>query len=188
MNRHSLARLGGSAIFAGGVLFALSIVPAVRAAEAPATGDSERIAKLLVETRDTAVQLKNNAVTMESFRRMNLDPKTHAVAINEIKGEINELGRQFVRLKGLEGEASEWQRTAINRIDPYLAELGGYTSAVIERLNGDRTHTIADYEDYLQANADYATDLVAMLNEFVDYGNSRGRVERLGGKLEVAPR
>jgi hypothetical protein len=125
---------------------------------------------------------------MESFRRMNLGAATHGLAINEIKDEINQLGRQFGRLKALEGEASPWQRTAINRIEPYLAELGGYTSAVIERLSGDRTHTIADYNDYLQANADYATDLAAMLNEFVDYGNSRGRVERLGGKLEVAPR
>jgi hypothetical protein len=188
MYRISLGRHGTSALIAGGVLLALSFAPIVRAAEPAATGDSERVAKLLVETRDTAVQLKINAVTMESFRRMNLDSTSHALAINEIKSEVNELGRQFARLKALEAEASPWQSVAINRIEPYLGELGGYTAAVIERLNGDRTHTFADYDDYLVANADYATDLVTMLTDFVDYGNSRGRVERLGGKLEVPAR
>jgi hypothetical protein len=173
---------------AGGVLLALSFVPAVRAVEPAAPGDSGRVTKLLVEIRDTAVQLKINTVTMESFRRMNLDTTSHAVAINEIKSEINELGRQFAKLKALEAEASPWQRSAIKWIEPYLGELGGYTAVLIERLNGDRTHTIADYDDYLIANADYATDLVAMLTDFVDYGNPRGKVERLRGELEISAR
>jgi hypothetical protein len=44
-----------------------------------------------------------------------------------------------------------------------------------------------EYRDYLEANADYAADLASMIGDFVDYGNTRQRVARLGAKLEVPP-
>jgi hypothetical protein len=42
------------------------------------------------------------------------------------------------------------------RIPPFLDEPEGYTSAVIEHLNGENRRTIAEYQDYLEANADYS--------------------------------
>ena len=71
---------------------------------------------------------------------------------------------------------------------PFLDELGGYTYAVIEHINGEVKHTPAEYKDYLQANADYATDLAAMIGDFVDYGRSKDRAERLAVKLEIPKR
>ena len=156
--------------------------PALNAAANP---DSEQVSRLLSEARTMAFQLKEDAVAMESFTRSNASWESHAAAINQIKEHINVLGRQVGKLQTAEGGASPWQKTAIDRINPYLDEMGGYTTAVIERLNGDRKHTVADYKDYLEANADYATDLAAMIGDFVDYGNARDRAERLGAKLEV---
>ena len=63
----------------------------------------------------------------------------------------------------------------------------GYTYAVIEHLNGDKKHSFAEYKDYLEANADYSADLAKMIGDFVDYGKTKQRVEKLGGKLEVPP-
>jgi hypothetical protein len=40
-----------------------------------------------------------------------------------------------------------------------------------------------EYKDYLEANADYATDLAAMIADFVDYGRTKQRLERLAAKL-----
>ena len=40
-------------------------------------------------------------------------------------------------------------------------------------------------DNYLEANADYATDLGAMFADFVDYGRTKQRLERLAAKLEV---
>jgi hypothetical protein len=42
-----------------------------------------------------------------------------------------------------------------------------------------------EYKDYFEANADYATDLAAMIGDFVDYGHPKQRLEHLAGKLEV---
>lgn len=183
IKRNSMACAGAFALMLAGFLAPSS---PVRAAVNPTVNpDSEQVSKLLSEAKTMAFQLKEDAVAMESYTRMNTTWESHSAAIHQIKEHINALSRQVGKLKAAEGAASPWQKTAIDRINPYLDEMVGYTTAVIERLNGDRKHTIADYKDYLEANADYATDLAAMIGDFVDYGNARDKTERLGAKLEV---
>jgi predicted sulfurtransferase len=158
-------------------------------ANAAAAPDSDHVAKLLAEAKTTALQLKDDAVAMESFTRMNVSWESHAVAINQVRDHINALENQEAKLKEARNEASAWQKTAIDRIVPFLDELEGYTYAVIERINDQPKRLFTDeYKDFLQANADYATDLAAMIGDFVDYGKARDKVEHLGTKLEIRKR
>jgi len=158
-------------------------------ANAAAVPDSEHVAKLLSEAKTMAFQIKEDAVAMEGFTRMDVSWESHAVAINQIRDHVNALEKQEALLKDARNAASPWQKTAIDRIVPYLDELEGYTSAVIERINDKPSRFLtADYKDFLEANADYATDLAAMIGEFVDYGKTRDRMERLGTKLEIPKR
>jgi hypothetical protein len=155
-------------------------------ANAATVPDSEHVAKLLSEAKTMAFQLKEDAVAMEGFTRMNVSWESHAVAINQIKDHVNALQNQEVKLKGARSAALPWQKTAIDRIVPYLDELEAYTSAVIERINDQPNRLFTDdYKDFLEANADYATDLAAMIGDFVDYGKTRDRLQRLGTKLEI---
>ncbi len=110
------------------------------------------------------------------------------MAINQIKDHVNSLGKQVDRLKAARNEASPWQKAAIDRVTPYLDELGGYTEAIIDHLNGENRRDFREYKDFLEANADYSSDLAAMIGEFVDYGNTKTRLERLGAKLEIHPK
>jgi hypothetical protein len=178
-----MAWMGSAVLLAGGFMSFTS--PAI--AKAGDVSDSEQVSKLLSEAKTMAYQLKEDAATMESFSRMDVSWESHKAAINQIKEHVNVLGKQVAKLKAAEASASPWQRTAIDRINPYLDEMSGYTTAVIEHLNGDKKHTLTEYRDYLEANADYSADLASMVADFVDYGNARQRVERLGDKLEVAP-
>jgi len=41
-----------------------------------------------------------------------------------------------------------------------------------------------DYKDYVEANADLAAQLSEMIGDFVDYGKTKHRFERLASKLE----
>ena len=125
---------------------------------------------------------------MESFNRMTVSHETQVATINEIRNHVNALGRTEVKLKDSEELAAPWQRQAINRIVPFLDELNGYTSAAIEHLNGEVPHTFAEYKDYLEANADYSSDLAKMIADFVDYGRTKDRLERLNTKLEISGR
>jgi hypothetical protein len=180
MNKQRLiAWMGTSALLLAGFLVAPSTM---NAADAP---DSEQVSKLLSEAKTMAFQLKEDAVAMESYTRMNASWESHAAAIDQMKEHINALGRQVTKLKESRSVASPWQKTAIDRIDPFLDELGGYTAAVIEHLKGDPKRTPAEYKDYLEANADYATDLAAMIADFVDYGRTTQRLDRLAPKLEI---
>lgn len=154
-------------------------------AKAADVQDSEQVSKLLSEAKTMAFQLKEDAATMESYTRTNVSWESHAVQINQIKEHVNALGRQATKLKDARGSASPWQKEAIDRIDPFLDELAGYTSAIIEHLNGEQKHTLAEYKDYLEANADYSSDLAAMIADFVDYGNTKQRLDRLAEKLEI---
>jgi len=119
---------------------------------------------------------------------MNVSWESQAVAINQIKDHVNALAKQEAKLKELKGSASPWQKAAIDRITPFLDELGGYTSAIIDHLNGKPRHNFADYKDYLEANADYASDLAAVIADYVDYGKTKDRLQQLGAKLEVPVR
>jgi plasmid replication initiation protein len=159
------------------------------AANAAVVPDSEHVAKLLSEAKTMAFQIKEDAVAMEGFTRMTVSWESHAVAINEIKDHVNALEKQEAKLKDARSAASPWQKTAIDRIVPYLDELEGYTSAVIEHINAQPKRLFTDdYKDFLEANADYATDLASMIADFVDYGKTRDRMERLGNKLEIPRR
>jgi len=177
--RITLACTGTFALLLGGFV----VAPALRAAD---TQDSEKVSQMLSETKTMAFQLKEDALNMESFTfNTAVSREAQAAAINKVKEHINALGKQVPKLRALEGEASPWQKTVIERINPYLEEMVGYTSAVIEHLNRDPKRNFAEYKDYLEANGDYASDLAAMINDFVSYGNAKHRVEHLGSKLEV---
>jgi len=158
-------------------------------ASAAVVPDSEHVAKLLSEAKTMAFQLKDDAVAMEGFTRMNVSWESHAEAINQIKDHVNALEKQEAKLKEARSSAEPWQKTAIDRIVPYLDELEGYTSAVIERIADQPKRLFTDeYRDYLQANADYASDLAGVISDFVDYGKARDRMERLSKKLEIPRR
>jgi hypothetical protein len=178
--RKSMAWVGTLALLLAGSL-AASLT--VKAAE---KSDSEQVSNLLSEARTMAFQLKVDAQTMESFTRVNVTWQSHAAAITQIKDHANALAAQVDRLKFAREDASPWQRTAIDRIDPYLNEMSGYVEAVIENLNQhpERLNT-AEYKDYLQANADYASDLADMIGSFVDYGRTKERLEHQAERLEV---
>src|SRR5215831_15390065 len=161
---------------------ALMLIGPVYAVE---PSNPEKVSKLLSEAKTMAFELKEDAAAMEGFTRMNVSLETHAAAINQIKDHVNALARQADKLEAAKPFAEPWQKTAIDRIRPFIDELTGYTYAVIEHLNGDKKHTFAEYKDYLEANADYSADLAAMIANFVDYGKAKQRFEKLAAKLEV---
>lgn len=164
------------------ILTLLAATPAIFAAE---VADSAQVTKLLGEAKTQAFQLKEDAVTMESFNRMTVSREMQADTINQIKDHVNALVRTEAKLQEAAPGAAPWQKKVIREVVPYLDEMEGYTSAVIETLNGEVRHTPAEYKDYLEANADYSTDLAAMIGDFVDYGRTKDRLERLKTKLEV---
>jgi len=178
--RKSIAWTGTLAFLVAGFL---GVPLRMNATDVP---DSENVSKLLSEAKTMAFQVKEDAVTMEGYTRMNVSWESHVTAVTQIKEHINALERQVAKLNDAKETASPWQKTAIGRINPFMGELEGYTGAIIEHLTKQpNLLATAEYKDYLEANADYAGDLAAMIGDFVDYGRTKERMERLTDQLEV---
>lgn len=177
MNRYGTTGL----LVAGFVL----ISPILRAADVP---DSEQVSQLLSEAKTQAFQLKEDAATMQMYSTTAVHWETHAVTINLIRDHVNAVGRQLAKLENARATASPWQQTAIDRIRPLLRELASNTSAIIDYLNKNPSHLQApEYKDFLEANADQSEQLAALIGDFVDYGKTKQRLERLRDKLELPP-
>ena len=57
---------------------------------------------------------------------------------------------------------------------------------MIEHLNDNPKQVFTpEYRDYLEADADYATDLAAMIAQFIDYGKTKQRLVNLTHDLEL---
>jgi len=160
-----------------------AISSGMRAADVP---DSEQVNKLLSDVKTQAFELKEDAATMESYSRWNLNWESHAAAVNQMREHVNEAGRQLRKLEDARGTASPWQATAIDRIRPLLKQLAADTEMVIERINSNpaRIRT-GDYREYLEANSDSSEQLAQMIADFVNYGRTKDRLDRLTNKLEL---
>jgi len=166
----------------------VSMWPALRAADNPS--DSKEVSDLLSEAKTEALQLKDDASTMESFTLSNMNWQSHSAKAQEIKEHVNNLGKTVAKLNQARGSASSWQQTAIDRVNPILRELAANVQATIEHLNKDRTHPLqtTEHKDYLKANAELSTRIATLVSDFVDYGETKAKFEQLSQRLEVSDR
>jgi N-acyl-D-aspartate/D-glutamate deacylase len=173
----------GSPLFAFLVVGIVAISPALRAADIP---DSEQVSKLLSEAKTQAFQLKEDASTMESYTRSNASWESHSAAVAQMKEHTNAAGRTLTKLEDARHTASPWQATAIDRIKPLLKEIATNTETVIDYINkSPKRLFMSEYKDYIETNSDVSSELAGLIADFVDYGNTKNRLERLTTKLEL---
>lgn len=178
MNKHNV----GSALLAL-LGTGLTITLPALAAAAP---DSEQVNQLLADAKSQAYQISLDASTMESYTRSSTTWQTHATAVMQMKEHINAAGSTLAKLDAARKMASPWQATAIDRIKPLLKEIAFDTSAEIDYINSSPQRLMLPaYKDYLEANADSASVLSALISDFVNYGNTKDRLQHLREKLEL---
>jgi hypothetical protein len=150
------------------------------------TSDSAEIAKLLADTKAEAVELKVDSGDLESFVRSNLSWETHAGKIDLIKEHVNNTGKLLAKLKNAEALGSPWQQMAISRIEPLLKELAANTEEIVSRLNNNRGKIhFPEYRECVKAHYELASNLEALIRDFVSYGEAKEKLERMQSKVEV---
>ena len=172
------AGLAGLALLMGGIFTAPTICSG--------KGDSLEINKLLSEVNDHAIQLRADSDKMAAFTRSNANWESYAAQLTLIKEHINSAGQFLANLNTERINGSIWQQTAVDRINPLMKELAANTQTVINKLNKhpDRVH-MKEFKDYVQANADLSAGLAHTIGDFVDYGNTKIKLERLAAELEL---
>ena len=173
----SLATL---ALLVAGYLFTPTTM---RAAE---KGDSAQINQLLADAKAEAIQLRDDSGDMDSFVRSRPSWVSYAGKVEMVKGHLNNTGKLLAKLQEAQAAGSPWQQAAIQRIEPLLKELAANTEATINHLTENRASIhFAEFKDYVRANYKLATDLEALIRDFVDYGEAREKFEHLGAKVET---
>jgi len=162
---------------------------ALRAAAPDGAQDSEQVSKLLSEAKTQAVFLREDATTMEMYTRSTSSWEVHAATVTQMKEHINAAGRTVAKLDEARNLASPWQEIAIDRIKPLLKEMAANTEAEINYISKNpRRLEDRSYRDYIEANADVADKLAGLISDFVSYGNTKNRLEKLTTRLEVPER
>jgi hypothetical protein len=152
--------------------------------------DSEEVSSLLSQAKAQAAALSQAADEMEAFTRSDVTWQSHASQITLIKEDINKIGQTVAKLENARGTASPWQQQAIDRINPLLRDLAAQVSSTIEHLNADRGRALqtTEHRDLLKANAELSSYMASLISDFVDYGRTKARFERLTRKLEIEER
>jgi NTP pyrophosphatase (non-canonical NTP hydrolase) len=139
---------------------------------------------LLYQAREQAVGLDKDADTMETFVRSDLDWRTHAAYLDQVKEHINNLGKIVEKLQAERGKASPWQQQTIDRSIPLLQELATNTTNAINHLNQNQIRPVSgDYPTWLRENAETAHELASLISDTIEYGRTRSRLQKLEEQL-----
>jgi len=181
MTRKILGRcLGTVALAAAALLIARLDV------QAAPPEDNKEVAQLLEDIKGQAADLQRDSDELESFARSDMSWQSHAEELDRIKERINAIGKTISKLQNLRSSASPWQREAIDRIMPVAKKLASNTTAAIEHLNKNPLRiNEPQYQQYLKSNAEAASNLAALVKDFVEYGKTRTTLEAYERKLEV---
>lgn len=167
------------------VVTSLCLLPALQAAGEPAP-DSAEVTSLLAQAKTYSLRLTRDAEMMQTFANPRISWESHAGEINVIRGHINNLGKVLQQLNDAHSSASPWQRAAIDHIMPLARELASDIESTIDHINKNQTRLYTPvYRDYLKANYQVSSNLSRLISDYLAYGQSRAKYERLGSKLEA---
>ena len=149
--------------------------------------DNPKVTRLLEQARDEAAQVARDADEMQGLVLSNASWLSHAEKLDVMRDHVNSLGKLARQLEDSRNSASPWQQQAIDRMLPLLRDLATNTTAAINHLNKNKERpTTGNYKEYLNENAETARELSNTISNFVKYGETRAKMEKLEQKIEVA--
>lgn len=155
------------------------------ASAAEPAADSQEINELLDEALMYSAQLDVDADALVFLERWPDFRETHGVELNRMTEHINELGKLEARMREVRESGSPWQQNAVDQIGPLLQQLADNMEGAIANYNEDRhMKPMGKLADFLQANAELATRLRALIKDAVQYRRSKGVYDSLSTRFE----
>jgi lambda repressor-like predicted transcriptional regulator len=165
------------------LLFVYALLPG--ASRAQDAQDNPSVTAQLNAAKPILAKIKKDAADMESYSRTNgLSWQTHSTALEKIKADVNELQQNMRGLQSHRTAASPWQQDAIDRITALANDLATNMNAAIAQLNKSKSKpTAPPYPEYLKANARIANDLSDEIDDTIDYGQTKAKMDSLAKQL-----
>jgi hypothetical protein len=165
------------------VLLVYALLPGMSRAQD--SQDNASVAAQLDAAKPILAKIKKDAEDMESYTRNNgLSWQTHATTLEKIKADVNQLQENMRGLQSHRTVASPWQQDAIDRITALANDLATNMNAAIAQLSKSKSRpTAPPYPEYLKANARIANDLIDAINDTIDYGQTKVKMDSLAKQL-----
>jgi hypothetical protein len=164
-----------------GLLLVLVYVLLPGTSSAQDAKDNPSVTAQLNAAKPLLAKIKKDAATMESYSQTaGLSWQTHSTALEKIKADVNELQQNMRGLQSHRTIASPWQQDAIDRITSLANDLATNMNAAIAQLSKSKSRpTTPPYPEYLKANARIANDLSDEIDDVIDYGQSKAKMDSL---------
>ena len=152
------------------------------------TWDFHREANTLFEDVQTdAQQIEDHAAELQSFSdEPELSWHDHAIQLNQLKGEVNDMGQKLCRLETIRRVVAPWQQKTIDRIASNVPLMADNTEDAILYLNAhqhDLTNpTYWRYADNLYSEG---SNLTQSGGEAVQYAKVLGEYHELRGEIGI---
>lgn len=108
------------------------------------------------------------------------DRNTHTYYLNNLREDVNSMGRVLVELEQLKPQATEAQRMAIENARPHLVGLARETTKALDLVrSGSENIRHSHYKETVAELSKQAEILYQTVDTVVDYNNAHGRLENL---------
>ena len=147
--------------------------------------DNPSVTGQLTDAKAIVAKIKKDASEMESYAR-STGPSwdTHAATLSRIKDDVNKLQENMRGLQSHRTTASPWQQDAIDRVTGLANDLAANMNAAIAQLNKSKARpTAPPYPEYLKTNAQLARDLADEIDDTIDYGQNKAKLDTLQKQL-----
>lgn len=147
---------------------------------------AEEASRLLRQIHELSGRLVQDSHFLELHSHRNqLEWRSHAAHLNEIRKNVNALGRNLKQLQGIHSTIAPWQQKAVDRIIPNAVALATHTEGAIEYLNNQQGRTWAPpYTERVGDMQEHARQIRSTLSMFIDYGKTSDRLKGLENQIE----
>ena len=182
---------GGTNMKYKNILLASCLVAAMIAMPAVLTADTNKSTPDPVTVREVAEQLaafelQAVAVSHDTDQLLSLTRnhktnwESHAYYLNNLRHDINTLGRMLSELEQSKAQASEAQQMAIESARPHLVTLAAETTEALDLVRGGRSNLWQiQYKETVADLSKQAHILYQTVDAIVDYHNADQRLDKL---------
>lgn len=114
-----------------------------------------------------------------------VSPDTHLMRLMALKDELNRAGQEIGRLES--GSPAPWERQAIGKALPLLADGAANTQKAIEYFDENRTRLwTPDFQGFAERISRDSTEAAKTLKDYLSYAQARDREGRLEQRLRLS--
>ena len=144
----------------------------------------------LRDMQESATMAGDQASELITFSsNMRVSPEAHLEKLMALKGELNRTGEEIKTLETERGSLEPWERQALDKAVPLLADAAANTEKAIEYFNDNKPELWRpDYRAYAEHIWRDSEDAARELKTYLSYAQTRQREVRLEQNLGISGR